>query len=87
MSIQDARKVAEQMPTRFGVGVKLWERHPLSISMGEQRAVLLAGVFSADADMLILDKPFSGLGMEGYYKVKRFIDEMVRGGKCVIMVE
>ena len=86
-SKKEARKVAEQILTRFGVGVKLWERAPLSLSMGEQRLVLLAGVFSADADLLILDKPFSGLDTEGYYKVKIFIDEMLRNGKCVIMVE
>lgn len=87
VSKADAREGAEEILTKLGVSKKLWERHPLTLSMGEQRLVMLAGVFAADADIILLDKPFTGLDSEGYYRVRMYIDELLRERKCVVVVE
>ena len=87
VSRPEARKAAEEILTKLGVSKRLWERHPLTLSMGEQRLVVLAGVFAADADIILLDKPFTGLDSEGYYRVRMFIDELLRERKCVVVVE
>lgn len=83
----DARRAAETMLTNLGIAKTKWEKHPLKLSMGEQRLVLLAGVFLADADIILLDKPYAGLDTDGYYKVRYYIEEMLKEGKCVIVVD
>jgi energy-coupling factor transporter ATP-binding protein EcfA2 len=83
----DARRAAETMLTNLGIAKSKWEKHPLHLSMGEQRLVLLAGVFLAEADILLLDKPYAGLDTDGYYKVRYLIEEMLKEGKCVITVD
>ena len=83
----DARRAAETMLNNLGIAKSKWEKHPLHLSMGEQRLVLLAGVFLADADILLLDKPYAGLDTDGYYKVRYQIEEMLKEGKCVITVD
>ncbi len=83
----DARRAAETMLTNLGIAKNKWERHPLELSMGEQRLVLLAGVFLADADIILLDKPYAGLDTDGYYKVRYQIEEMLKEGKCVVTVD
>ena len=82
-----ARKDAENILTRIGVPRRIWEKHPQSLSMGEQRLVVLAGVFAADADIIMLDNPFSGLDSEGYYKIRLYIEELLKNKKCVILVD
>jgi ABC-type cobalt transport system, ATPase component len=82
-----AREDAEEILSKLGVPKSKWDKDPLKLSMGEQRLVVLAGVFVADADIIMLDRPFAGLDSDGYYKVRLYIDELLQNRKCVIVVE
>ena len=67
-------------------GGEFGERHPYDLSGGEQQRLALAMVFSAEADIYLLDEPTKGL--DPYYKKK--LTEQIRilkdEGKTVIIV-
>lgn len=47
------------------------DRHPHTMSNGEQKRVALAGVLAMDPDYVVMDEPTAGLDGEG---AKRFVD-------------
>ncbi len=67
-------------------GGEFGERHPYDLSGGEQQRLALEIVFSADADIYLLDEPTKGL--DPYYK-KKLIEQIRKlkdEGKTIIIV-
>ena len=67
-------------------GKEFGERHPYDLSGGEQQRLALEIIFSADADIYLLDEPTKGL--DPYYKNKLIeqIGKLKVAGKTVIIV-
>lgn len=58
-----------------------------SLPYGEQKLVSLARLYAAQADMLLLDEPASGMDKDGYKMLSDVIDKVIDMGKTVILVE
>lgn len=64
----------------------LLNKHPFSLSGGEQQRLALAGAFLADKDLIILDEPTSGLDWYHMQDVINGIKKLQNKGKTVIVV-
>lgn len=64
----------------------LLNKHPFSLSGGEQQRLALAGAFLANKDLIILDEPTSGLDWHHMQDVIQGIKELQGKGKTVIVV-
>lgn len=63
----------------------LWNRSMDSLSTGQKRRVNLARVFAQDADILLLDEPFSGLDNEARQRVESCLEHIASLGRTVII--
>ena len=82
----EERRYCQQWLDVFGVS-HLAERNYMTLSMGEQRLVLLIRAFVKCPDLLILDEPFHGLDINNRSRAQRIIDLYMRHkGKTLIMV-
>ena len=56
------------------------------LSGGNQQKVLLGRWMLTDPDILILDEPTRGIDVGAKYEIYSLMEDMVREGKCVIMI-
>ena len=82
-----ARDMAISVLEFVGVSDTLWGKSPLSLSMGEQRLVSIAGALALDPDFLLIDEPYLGLDIETRRHIEEIITALCQIGKCVITVE
>jgi len=58
-----------------------------SLPYGEQKLVSLARLYAAEADLLLLDEPASGMDKDGYKMLSDVIERVIDMGKTVLLVE
>lgn len=64
----------------------LKDRHPASLSGGEKQRVTIAAAYCADADVIVLDEPTSGMDGEGVLRLSRWVTFLAKQGKTVIII-
>lgn len=79
--LNDALKLAE----KFSVGEFL-KKKVIKLSGGTKRKVLLTAVLSTDADIFILDEPFSSLDEESVRVLVSHLEDLKNDGKILILV-
>ena len=84
---REARTMAEAVHSFVGVREELWGRSPLSLSIGEQRLVSIAGALALSPDFILIDEPYSGLDVNSCRHLESIIEGLCREGKCIITVE
>lgn len=83
----DALQRAREALTRVGLDpVRYENRRPMSLSVGEQRRVALAGVLALDAEVLVFDEPTSGLDARGVEQLGEQLQKLIEAGQSVVIV-
>ncbi|MBS3760066.1 energy-coupling factor ABC transporter ATP-binding protein [Halodesulfurarchaeum sp.] len=60
-------------------------RHPHTMSNGEQKRVALAGVLAMDPDYIVMDEPTAGLDGAGAERFVGLIEELVDAGVSILL--
>jgi len=77
------RRVATRWLEFFGL-LALAKRRPLELSYGQMRRALIARAMAADARMLLLDEPLTGLDPAQRAFTKRLLERVMR--RCSLIV-
>ena len=80
---------AREADRRILASLDLWElrdAHPAALSRGQQQRLTIAAALAADADVLFLDEPSSGLDQRAMTAVARAITGLARGGRIVFVI-
>ena len=81
---QTARDMACKVLEFVGLSRNLWSRSPLSLSLGEQRLLGLAGALALDPDFLLLDDPYRCLDYSDAEHIRQIVEALCNEGKCII---
>ena len=81
---KDKRSVAEEILTDMGIGEENFSLYPSSLSGGMARRVSIARSIVYDADLYLIDEPFSGLDADSKEKCAKSILERLKGKTVVI---
>ena len=81
---QTARDMACKVLEFVGLSRNLWSRSPLSLSLGEQRLLGLAGALALDPDFLLLDDPYRCLDHSDAEHIRQIVEALCNEGKCII---
>ena len=84
--LSDAREKSEESLGLMGLDSSFYESNPLRLSGGEKRRVALAGVFSMDADTIILDEPCAGLDLKWHDRLFEVLHDLNSRGKTIIVI-
>ena len=84
------RKAAEESMldavTLLGLDPSLLDRSPFELSGGQKRRVAFAGIIAMNPDILVLDEPAAGLDPAGRREIFRYILELKKRGKTILLV-
>jgi len=83
--VKDGRERALELLERLNLSEakdQLVEKY----STGMRRKLLLAKALIHDPELLLLDEVLNGLDPKSYVEILRFLDELNRGGKTVVLV-
>ena len=61
------------------------DRHPHTLSNGEQKRVALAGVLAMDPDYVVMDEPTAGLDGDGAAQFVELIEDLLDSGVTVLL--
>lgn len=78
LSLEEAKKEAEEALRSMGVEEALWQKSPFELSGGQKRRVAISGVLAMEPELLILDEPTAGLdpaGREELFQVIAHLQE------------
>ncbi|KHD46335.1 ABC transporter ATP-binding protein [Streptococcus uberis] len=64
----------------------LLDKHPMSLSGGEQQRLMIASCLLSDKDILIFDEPTSGLDLEHMIAVSRLLKQLKAKGKLIVLI-
>lgn len=78
---KDYQKIAENLGLQ-----DLLQRHPLSLSGGEQQRVLIGNALLSDKKIFIFDEPTSGLDYEHMLAVGKLLQALKAAGKIVLVI-
>lgn len=79
------RLVVERVVQRIGLDTELSGIPPQRLSYGLKKLVGLASILSYDPIVVLLDEPFTNLSEKYRRRVSEIIEELVTGGKLVII--
>jgi len=79
------RALVEQALERVEMG-KFKNRQIAELSGGQWQRVLIARMLVADADVLFLDEPFTGVDVDSETKIMEVLGELRDAGKTVLMI-
>ena len=76
LSLEEAKKEAEEALRSMGVEEALWQKSPFELSGGLKRRVAIAGVLAMEPELLILDEPTAGLDPAGREELFQVISHL-----------
>ena len=82
---QKEKKIDEELLYRFRLQ-DLLERHPVSLSGGEQQRLMIVASLLADKDILVFDEPSSGLDLAQMKELARVLDLLKKENKLVLLI-
>lgn len=83
--VKDGRERALELLERLNL-IEAKDRLVEEYSTGMRRKLLLAKALIHDPELLLLDEVLNGLDPKSYVEILRFLDELNRGGKTVVLV-
>lgn len=83
--VKDGRERALELLERLNL-TEAKDRLVEEYSTGMRRKLLLAKALIHDPELLLLDEVLNGLDPKSYVEILRFLDELNRGGKTVVLV-
>jgi putative ABC transport system ATP-binding protein len=84
LSSGDQERKARGLLERFGLSDRL-EHKPFELSVGQQQRVALARMMANDPKIILADEPTANLDPENAGTVVKFLQDMNREGKTVVM--
>lgn len=82
---QKGKQLDEELISRFRLA-DLLDRHPVSLSGGEQQRVMIVASLLADKDILIFDEPSSGLDLAQMKELARVLALLKKEKKLVLLI-
>lgn len=82
---QKGKQLDEELISRFRLE-DLLDRHPVSLSGGEQQRVMIVASLLADKDILIFDEPSSGLDLAQMKELARVLALLKKEKKLVLLI-
>ncbi|HEL9629053.1 TPA: ABC transporter ATP-binding protein [Streptococcus suis] len=82
---QKGKQLDEELISRFRLA-DLLDRHPVSLSGGEQQRVMIVASLLADKDILIFDEPSSGLDLAQMKELARVLALLKKEQKLVFLI-
>ncbi|HEL2738775.1 TPA: ABC transporter ATP-binding protein [Streptococcus suis] len=82
---QKGKQLDEELISRFRLA-DLLDRHPVSLSGGEQQRVMIVASLLADKDILIFDEPSSGLDLAQMKELARALALLKKEKKLVLLI-
>ncbi|HFI0562644.1 TPA: ABC transporter ATP-binding protein [Streptococcus suis] len=82
---QKGKQLDEELISRFRLE-DLLDRHPVSLSGGEQQRVMIVASLLADKDILIFDEPSSGLDLAQMKELARVLALLKKEQKLVLVI-
>ncbi|HFI0255799.1 TPA: ABC transporter ATP-binding protein [Streptococcus suis] len=79
------KEIAEDLLSRFRLN-DLLDRHPISLSGGEQQRLMIVASLLADKDILIFDEPSSGLDLAQMKELAKALAFLKKEKKLVILI-
>ncbi|HFU4202759.1 TPA: ABC transporter ATP-binding protein [Streptococcus suis] len=79
------KEIAEDLLSRFRLN-DLLDRHPVSLSGGEQQRLMIVASLLADKDILIFDEPSSGLDLAQMKELAKALAFLKKEKKLVILI-
>jgi cobalt/nickel transport system ATP-binding protein len=73
----------EEVSEHLGI-VKLWEKVPHQLSLGQKKKVATAGLLVLKPEIVVCDEPFSGLDSLALEYFKNLLDSWVEEGRTVV---
>ncbi|MGH7595800.1 MAG: energy-coupling factor ABC transporter ATP-binding protein [bacterium] len=71
---------------QVGLDESFGGRNPFTLSQGEKRRVVLAGVLAMQPEMLVLDEPTASLDARGAWEVRRLLRDWQAAGKTLVII-
>ncbi len=78
--------LVKQIVDRLRIDVASLEQEVGSLSGGNQQKSIMARWLLSDADMFIFDEPTKGVDIGSKQEIYRFMTELVKNGKAIIMI-
>ena len=85
MSREDAKKKAEELLVRVGLGDK-FDAYPKQLSGGQQQRVAIARSLAMNPDIMLFDEPTSALDPEMVGEVLAVMKELASQGMTMVVV-
>lgn len=82
---QKDKQLDEELISRFRLA-DLLDRHPVSLSGGEQQRLMIVASLLADKDILIFDEPSSGLDLAQMKELARVLALLKKEQKLVLLI-
>jgi ribose transport system ATP-binding protein len=84
--VRDERSLAEGIVDRLGIVTPSIEQEVKRLSGGNQQKVLIGRWLAVDAKVYMFDEPTKGVDIGAKHDIYRFIRELLKAGRAVIIV-